>query len=285
MSFIDLHTHSTASDGSDTPAELVQKAARIGLHAIALTDHDTLSGLDDAADAAHDLGIEFIRGCEVSARSDQGSIHILGLWVPANCDSLENFLAHLRNARDRRNGMILKKLQSHGLKITIDEVASHACGTIGRPHIAEVLLEKGYVDNRKEAFDEWLDYNGKAYVPKPAPAPHEAVRILAEAGAAPIVAHPMLRPAPEDWLKAFTASLLPYGLFGLEAWHSSHTVEQSQVILNIAKMFSLGVSGGSDYHGLNKPDISLGKGHGNLHLKREVLENMKKIRKSSGLPC
>lgn len=283
MELIDLHTHSTASDGSDSPALLVQKAAEAGIAALALTDHDTLAGLEEAAETAAGLGMEFIRGCEISTRTDQGEIHVLGLWVPEKCDRLETFLATLRMARQNRNDMILELLRAAGVKITIEDVAAHAAGAVGRPHIATVLVEKGYAESRQEAFSFWLGRGGKAYVPKPVPPPQEAVKILAEAGASPIIAHPLLRPAPDSWLDSFVASLVPHGLSGLEAWHSAHTRGQAAAILDIARKYGLGVSGGSDYHGANKPGISLGTGRNNLQLGCQVLENLKQRRKKAGL--
>lgn len=284
MELIDLHTHSTASDGSDTPSQLVARASDAGLRALALTDHDTMAGLEEAEEAAKAKHIEFARGCEISTMTERGEIHILGLWTPRRCQELEDYLALLRNRRLRRNDRIIALLQAQGLNITHENAARHARGAMGRPHIAAAMVDKGYVENIREAFDIWLGRGGRAYVPKTVPQPAEAVRLLAKNGASPVIAHPLLHPAPPGWLKQFAASLVPHGLFGLEAWHSSHSPGQTQEVLETAVMLNLGVSGGSDYHGRVKPDIQLGSGRGNLRIGRNVLENLKKRRRAMGLP-
>lgn len=283
--FIDLHTHSTASDGSDSPAELVQKAAKSGLAAIALTDHDTVSGLKEAEEAAADLGIEFIRGCEISTSTEEGSVHMLGLWLPKKCPALEAFLDHMLASRRHRNAQMIKLMRDAGLDISVEELESRAEHTPGRPHMAQLLLEKGYVESAEEAFTKWLDYTGKAYVPKVAPRPEQAVRILSEQGASPIMAHPLLRPRSQAWLDNLTRELKKTGLFGLEAWHSAQSEEQSQELIALADKYDLCVSGGSDYHGLKKKNISLGTGQGELKIGIEVLAGLKNKRKALGLPC
>lgn len=285
MKLVDLHTHSTASDGTDTPSALVQKAADLGLAAIALTDHDTIRGLEEAEEAARDLDIEFIRGCELSTSTDQGSMHVLGLWLPPGCDALDGFLSFLISARDRRNVTMIEKLRSNGVDITLEEVTERAAGSVGRPHMAEVLVEKGYAESTADAFDRWLGIQGKAYVPKLAPRPEQAVRILRDLGASPILAHPLLRPRPEGWLDALVRDLSQTGLAGLEAWHSALDKDQSREIIGLAEKYDLGLSGGSDYHGLNKPAISLATGKGNLCIGTDVLEKLKARRRARGLPC
>lgn len=284
MSLVDLHLHSTASDGSDSPEDIVVKAREAGLAAIALTDHDTLNGLKNAGREARRLDIEFIRGCELSTKAEVGEIHLLGLWAPDKSPGLENFFAHLRAGRKERNERIVAKLQAHGIDITFDEIAAKAQGAQGRPHIAQLLLEKGVAQSRKEAFDLWLGKDGKAFEPKPVPPTGDAVAALASAGASPILAHPLLYPTPAGWLESFVKKLIPQGLFGIEVWHSSHTEGQSLELLELARKYDLGVSGGSDYHGINKPDIQIGKGKGNLHIKYSVLENLKERRAKMGLP-
>lgn len=284
MNLIDLHSHSTASDGTDSPAELVAKAKTAGLAALALTDHDTIGGLHEAQSAAGACGMELIRGCEISTSGKYGRMHIVGLWLPENCQPLEDFLNHLRERRGARNEIIIRKFQENGVSITLDEVQAKASGSVGRPHFAAVLLEKGYVKNRQEAFDQWLGSKGKAYVPKEVPDPHDAVRLLADLGASPIIAHPLLQSSAISWLRPLAAELKDCGLFGMEAWHSEQTEGNSRDILAIAKDLDLAVSGGSDYHGNNKPNISLGSGKGNLRIPYAVLEMMKERRAAQGLP-
>lgn len=285
MKLIDLHTHSTASDGTDTPADLVKKAADLGLAALALTDHDTLKGLEEAEAAAAGAGIEFIRGCELSTSTDQGSLHIVGLWLPRECSLLEDYLRQRRESRDGRNQKMIELLRKEGINISLEDAAALADGTVGRPHIAAVLVEKGYARDKAEAFRDWIGETGKAYVPKDSPAPEEAVRMLRAVGASPIIAHPRLRRPSEEWLERLVVRLKPAGLCGLEAWHSAHDPADEAVIQKLAAKYDLGLSGGSDYHGQPKPDIELGAGKGNLSIGIEVLENLKARRKAAGLPC
>ena len=168
MKFIDLHTHSSASDGTDSPAQLVAKAHAAGLAAVAITDHDTLSGLDEGQQAGRELGIEVVRGCEISTGTELGELHILGLWLPQNPQRLLERLRWLRERRAERNVGIVKILQNLGYDICMDEVLAAAKGeSVGRPHIAEVLLRKGFAKDVRQVFKEFLGSRGKAYLPRP----------------------------------------------------------------------------------------------------------------------
>lgn len=285
MKYIDLHSHSSASDGTDSPTELIAHAKEAGLVAIALTDHDTTVGLSEASTAALGAGIEFIRGCEISTATDKGNMHMLGLWLPEDCAPLEAFLEHLRGERSKRNEIMIARLQAAGLNITMEEVAAHAKGSVGRPHMAAILRDKGYVQSSDEAFEKWLGINGKAYVPKIAPRPEQALRILKDLGATTILAHPLLRVRPEGWLDKFVSELATQGLDGLEAWHSHQDDAQTAEIIDLARKYALSLSGGSDYHGANKPGIQLGTGKGNLHIGIDVLDKLKARRREKGLPC
>lgn len=282
---IDLHTHSTASDGSDSPAELVEKACSKKIEALALTDHDTVNGLAKAREAARDLGLLFIPGCEISTNSEMGEVHILGLWIPEKCDSLVDFLNDIHEKRASRNENMVAKLKALGYNITMDEVLEKAGSNPGRPHIAAILVEKGYAPDNDTAFQELIGETGRAYVPKYAPPPSRAIKILGECGASAVMAHPMLKSWPHAWLEKFIGDLAARGLFGLEAWHSAHSPRDARIVLELAKKFNLNVSGGSDYHGTTKPDIELGMGRGNLNIPMDVFEKLVKGRKSMGLPC
>lgn len=284
MKTVDLHTHSTASDGADSPAELVAQASSLGLAALALTDHDTICGLEEAQGAARNTGLELIRGCEISTAKGDIRMHILGLWLPENCHPLEDFLRHLWERREKRNELIIQRFRAHGVDISLEEVRAKATFSVGRPHFAAVLQEKGYVKDRQEAFNQWLSAGGKAYVPKEAPTPHDAVRLLASLGASPIIAHPLLDSSARAYLRGMVAELSHCGLFGLEAWHSEQSPEKTREILALAEEFNLAVSGGSDYHGANKPHIALASGRGQLQVPLSVLDNMKKRRIAQGLP-
>ena len=176
MQFIDLHTHSQASDGTDSPGQLVRNAQIQGLAAVAVTDHDTVSGLGEAEAAARDLGLEFVRGCELSTSTELGEMHVLGLWLPRDLAPLQDRLQYLRRKRSERNVRIVEKLQGLGVEIELDEVLHEARGeSVGRPHIAAVLVRKGYVKDVSEAFKEYLGYYGRAYLPKEVLQPEEAV--------------------------------------------------------------------------------------------------------------
>lgn len=285
MKLVDLHTHTTASDGTDSPEQLMAKAAQAGLEAVAVTDHDTLSGLDEAADAGREYGVELIRGCEISTGTELGELHILGLWLPQNPALLQEKLAFLRRKRAERNEGIVRKLQDLGLDITMEEVLAIATGeSVGRPHIAEVLLRKGYAKNSREVFKEYLGCHGKAYLPKEVLEPEESVRLLADLGATVSLAHPMLWKGPPGWLDTQVSHLRDCGLNAIEAWHSEHSEADVRACLALAKRFDLGISGGSDYHGDNKPSICLGKGYGKLRVGMDVLESLRQRRMAAGLP-
>lgn len=277
--------HSLASDGTDAPASLVAKAAKAGLAAMALTDHDTLDGLDEARQAAKDIGIELIGGCEISTASEFGSHHILGLWADQNNPFLKTFLERARERRKIRNATVLANLRKFGIELDEASLGNRPLDKMGRPHIAQAMVSRGYVPDRKTAFAQFLNSGGKAYAPKSSPTPESAIRMLASAGATVIWAHPLLKPFPGDVVELLTRRFSAAGLSGLEAWHSSHTSAQSALLLKIAGKCGIGVSGGSDYHGLAKPHIQPGTGSGNLAVPYEVLENLKTLRRSRGLPC
>lgn len=282
---VDLHTHSTASDGTDSPAALVARAHDAGLAAIALTDHDTLGGLEEGEEAARGLGISFIRGCEISTRSDAGEHHILGLWVPREAAPLENWLEAVRQRRNERNAEMVARLRALGFDISLEEVRARAQGSVGRPHMAALLVEKGYAQDTGEAFRDYLGIKGKAFVPKRVPAPDEAVRVLNEVGATAVLAHPFLNsPAPE-LVEALTRRLVEHGLDAIEAWHTSHSEAHTRECVDLAARLGLGLSGGSDYHGANKPGIQPGTGYGGLRVPVTVLEALRKRRRARGLRC
>lgn len=284
---VDLHTHTCASDGTDTPAQLVENARKAGLAAVAITDHDTLSGLDEAQRTAAQFNdIEFVRGVEVSTGTDQGEMHIVGLWIPKDCEPLENALAAMRARRGERNQRILEKLATLDIHLTMEDVLREAGGeSVGRPHIARALITKGYVKTITEAFDKYLGSTGKAYLPKDVMNPEEAVSVMSRIGCSVFIAHPMLKPYPPGWIDEFVKRLLPFGLCGIEAWHSEHTEADSRAVIALARRFHLCVSGGSDYHGKNKPRIHLGTGYGSLFVTTDAYERLKDWRREQGLPC
>ena len=286
MRFIDLHTHTTASDGTDSPAELVRKAHELGLAAVAITDHDTIAGVAEAKAEGAKLGITVIGGCEISAKTEYGDVHILGLWIPDQPEPLLRTFAWLNRKRAARNKRIVEKLRSLGVDITMDEVLQEANGaTVGRPHMARLLMKKGVVHTMRDAFHTWLGYGGKAYEPRQVLSPHRAVRLLEGIGATVCLAHPFLQGYPQAWLHNLVLDLADKGLSAMEVWHSSHTPPQMKMAMEWADEIGLAPSGGSDYHGENKPNIHLGCGLGNLRIGTSVLDNLLALRRSQGLPC
>lgn len=288
MDYIDLHTHSTASDGTTPPAELVREAVGIGLKALALTDHDTTAGLDEAQAAARELGLECIRGCELSAATEDESVHIVGLFLPPNPARLVATMEELNDYRANRNHIIIDKLNQLGCDISYDEVKEVAGeGSVGRPHFARVLLAKGRVTSVQEAFDRYLGPNGKAYTPKRKLGVREAIALLREEGATVILAHPGMLALGKEEQKRRVAEYKDLGLDGLEVYYSEYTEAQTQFYRELARDLDLLESGGSDYHGTVKPAIELGKGKKskpNLNIPYALLERMKADRLSKGLP-
>lgn len=297
MKYIDLHTHSTASDGGDTPEEVVRKAKALNLAAVALTDHDTMDGHEAALTAGRDIGMKVIPGCELSSTFGNLRFHIVGLWVPRDNGPFNKMLADLREKRQDRNTRIIEKLRALGFDISLEEVVAESArsktdgkvGSVGRPHIASVLTRKGYVRDNREAFDKYLKQGKKAWLPKEVLPTDEACHRLAEIGATVVLAHPFLeqkdgRPRPAEIDEA-VARLVPHGLNAIEVLHPAHTPEDEKAALEIAARHWLLPSGGSDYHAAKKPDISLGTGKGTLAIPEDVLLKMEELRRSMGLPC
>lgn len=287
MSGIDLHTHSTASDGTLTPTEIVQAAKAAGLQAVALTDHDTVQGLPEFLEAGRVHDLEVVPGVELTVSSDLGSMDILGYWVPSGPSGLTEALEYLNRRRAERNREIAARLQSLGLDVTYEEIEAKAGGgTIGRPHIAQVLLDKGYVNTIQDAFDRYIASNGKAHVPKIVLSPEEAIRLLKAEGATVCLAHPKIyRKVDMAALEGFLARMKPLGLDGLEARYSEHTPEDTRAYENLAAKLGMVTCGGSDFHGAVKPEIRLGKGRHDLYVPYSVLESLKALRRAQGLPA
>ncbi len=285
--YIDLHTHTIASDGTDSPAVLAANAVRAGVAAIALTDHDTLDGLDEAGEAAAAAGLEFIRGCELAVQDDEfGELHILGLWIPARPSArMQNALRDIRDRRAARNKAIIRRLADLGMSLEPEALAAVAGrGTLGRPHMAEAMKRKGYVSGVREAFERYLGWGKAAFVPRDLYTPREAIGLLADEGATVVLAHPCLnremdREGLDDRLSEFRA----LGLCAIEAYHSAHDARQTRMCVSLAKKHGLLLSGGSDYHGATKPGISLAVGKGGLRVPYLLLERMRAHRRGAGL--
>lgn len=283
---IDLHTHSLASDGSDRPAELIRNAAAAGLSAVALTDHDTLAGIPEAAEEAQKIGIRFIPGIEIAVQDDFGELHLVGLWMPPEpsrrmCGALDILRANRRS----RNQAMLDVLEKLGMPLSLDEVRSiSGGGAVGRPHIALAMCRKGYAGSRKEVFEHYIGWGKKAFVPRVLSTPEEGIGLLRDEGATVCLAHPclfsgMTRERLDDTLSQFRA----YGLSALEAYHSAHDPGRVRLCVELAAKHNLLLSGGSDYHGANKEGIALGKGQGRLRIPLHLLEKMEEHRRKQGL--
>jgi predicted metal-dependent phosphoesterase TrpH len=284
MNIIDLHTHSTASDGSLTPSELVALAHKAGLQALALTDHDTIDGLDEALLAGQELGLQVIPGVEISIKGDEllgkpASLHVLGLWVDHRQPGLLAGLHRLQEARAQRNPQIVQKFNALGIPLTLEEVAAHAGGQlIGRPHFAQALLQRGIVRDRGEAFARYLAAGAAAYVPKYRFDPQVGIGLLRAAGAVPILAHPGLLKLPQFELESLARRLMAVGLEGLEALYSEHDSATRLGLTRLAARLGLVVSGGSDFHGRPKPDIVMGTGLGDLRIPATLLTALRQRR-------
>ena len=284
MNFIDLHVHSNASDGTLSPASVVELAAQKGLSAIALTDHDTIEGIPEALEAAKSLPLEVIPGIELSCVYLGEEIHILGLYVDL---ADKNFITEtdtLKDIRMKRNTEMIHRFQNAGIDITLSEVqAGNPDTVITRAHFARVLLEKGYVKNMDQAFKKYLSYSGPYCPRKEKITPEHAMKILRDCNASPVLAHPYQYHLGDQKTEELVSYLKEMGLHGLEVYHSSNNQYESGKLKKLAKKYQLFPTGGSDFHGTNKPDIDLGTGRGGLRISALLLDDIKRIRQEKGL--
>ena len=279
---IDLHTHTTFSDGSLTPEELVDRACGLGLTALGLTDHDCTSGIERflkacAASAARGYrdgeGLIGVPGVEISADVPQGTLHMLGFYVQPGEVELEAALSHIRDGRAWRNEKILERLNELGLEMSWDEVACHAGeDVVGRPHFAKAMMARQYVSSKQEAFDVFLAKGQKAYVDRFRLTPEECIQIILGAGGVPAMSHPLTLKMKPDELREYVGHLRDMGLQGIEVFYSEHGPKHVEQYRTLAGEFDLVMTGGSDFHGDVNPGIELGRGFGSLHVLDEVLE-------------
>ena len=283
--YVDLHTHSTASDGTCTPAEVVRLATEARLKAFALTDHDTTRGIKEAAaelkklkESDKTVDTEFVPGIEISAEYKNRDIHILGLFIDPENEELQATLDETVFKREERNLKMLSKFDELGIHMTIEELQEGNPDTvITRAHFARVLTEKGYVKDKNEAFKRYLDRSAVCYVPRAYLTPERTVKTILKAGGVPILAHPMLYDLSLDEINVLLKDILvPAGLKGIEVLHSTNKEGDKDTLLGFAKIYSLATSGGSDFHGENKPDIKIGIGRGNLKVPESYLESVRK---------
>lgn len=277
MRRIDLHSHSDQSDGTETPEEVMRLAADAGLDAIALTDHDTTTGLAAARDAAQRHGLELITGCEVSTRLGSKSVHILAYGFREQDPSLQALLARIRDDRTRRNALMLEKLASFDMPLTIEEVERHAAGEIvARPHFVEAMLDRGYVKERQDAYERWIGDDGPAYAIVEMPSPAEAIEAIRLAGGASVLAHPrQLRLDASGEIREVVQAMAEAGLDGLEVQHPSQKPQHRKRYRKLAEALDLVATGGSDFHGAHKPHIAIGVGDGTIDVTRETWERLR----------
>ncbi|MFZ4515026.1 MAG: PHP domain-containing protein [Acidimicrobiia bacterium] len=270
---IDLHMHSTISDGTDTPEVIVERCADIGLHAFALTDHDTLEHIPLARAAAKQRRITFVPGCELSCEADiPGALHLLVYFVEPGCE-LDHHLDALQSARHTRNGRMMERLAELGMPVSEAEVAVHAgVGVVGRPHIALAMLDHGYVDSIDDAFDRWLGDDCPAYVERERLEVGTAIALAHASGGVAVVAHPRSLGVEDNALATYLATLRDRGLDGVECNYANYSPETRQTLADIAASVDLVATGGSDYHGTVKPTIQIGVGTGDLHVADSVLD-------------
>lgn len=282
MEQIDLHVHSNASDGTYTPTEVILTAKQAGLSAIALTDHDTVAGIKEAKEAAKVQNIELIVGSEFSCHYQNTEIHILGFFLDeTNEELLTNFHVLVEN-RKKRNLSMIEKFNLAGIPITLEMLYANNPNTvITRAHFARALLELGVVSSKDQAFQKYLNSNCPFYVPRPRLDPKEIIGVIKRAGGMAFLAHPMLYHLGYQQVSSMLDSLIEYGLEGVEVYHSSNHALESSYLKSMALSKKLLISGGSDFHGSNKPDIFIGKGRGNLFVPYELLENIKRARSQS----
>ena len=245
---VDLHTHSTASDGIYSPSELLKYAHEAGLRVLALTDHDSTAGLDEASEAALHLAIDFIPGIEINTDVGKDEVHILGYYLEYQRPEFQAILQVLQDARVHRGQRMVELLNQQGIHITWERVRQIAQGSVGRPHVAQALLEGGYVQSMGEAFDKYISKGCLAYVPRYKLVPADAIRLIRSANGLPVIAHPITVPGLDE-LHKWLPTLVAEGLVGLETYYGPYTPEQVQELHELADQYHLIPTGGSDFHG------------------------------------
>ncbi len=277
MNYIDLHTHSNCSDGSMTPTELVAHAAEKGIKAIALSDHDTVSAVDEALVAGERFGVEVVPAIEFSVQS-KTETHILGFYIDHKSQVLKDALTKINEVRYKRTLNTCNNLRNLGFDVTMEEALAIApSGIIGRAHFARILAEKGYVASVKEAFDKYLGADKIAYDGSQYLTAEMAIKLIDEIGGVSFVAHPHLIRLDDKELREFLIKLKLCGLCGIEGYYNEYTPEMQEYFQNLAKELGLEISGGTDYHAKMKPHIEIGIGQKDMKIPYSVLENIKNI--------
>lgn len=275
--YCDLHTHSTYSDGTCSPAEIIMEAEKLGLSAVALTDHNTVSGVPDFWEAARTSSVEAIPGVEISCQYDDTELHLVGLFLPMeNLDIVTVYLESLNRKKEESNRQLIHRLNQAGYSLDYEEIRrSHTEGTVNRAVIAAAMLEKGYISSINDAFQGVLSQKAGFYVPPQRLSFFNAITLLRYVDAVPVLAHPFLNLKTEDRLRTCLQEAVPAGLVAMETMYSSYSPETEAAARRIAREFGLLESGGSDFHGQTKPHISLGTGKGNLAVPISFAEQLR----------
>lgn len=270
--YIDLHVHSSASDGTLAPREVTKLAYESGLAAYALTDHDTVAGIDEAQSTKYPIRV--IPGIELSAGYGRGDIHILGLFINHHSNALQQVMVDVVNEREWRNKKMAENLATAGIDITVDRVRGNDTNAVlTRAHFARFLINNGYAKDTKEAFSKYLSESTPYFVQRKYLSPEECITLITESGGYPILAHPMIYKFPIPELDRLIKRLKNSGLYGLETIYSTYTNQEEDIVRSFAHRYSLAITGGSDFHGSNKPDIQIGSGRGNLRIPISLLHS------------
>jgi 3',5'-nucleoside bisphosphate phosphatase len=271
---IDLHSHTNESDGSCSPAQLVEEAVRAGVTTLGITDHDTFAGFDQAIRVAAAAGLKLVCGIELSTKLHGHSVHLLGYFLGENgLADFREWVLDLQASRRERNVRLAERLRQLGFDITIEEAEARGRGMTGRPHFAQIMVEKGYVASIRQAFDDYLDESAQGYVFRREPQFAEGVQQIRKAGGIASLAHPV---RVKGNVPALMPELRDSGLNAIEAYHSDHDRQATELYLGLAKKFDLRVTGGSDYHGAVKPGVKLGTGYGgNLRIPDDLLDRLR----------
>lgn len=277
MSEIDLHVHTTCSDGTLSPSEVVELARSEKFKAIGIADHDTVDGNAEAKKAGERVDIEVIEGVEISAEYSPGTMHILGYFIDSSSPVLKDALGFVQRARRERNPRIIEKLRGLGFNITYDEVLAEAQGgQVGRPHFAQVLVKKGYVRDPGEAFARFLAKGAAAYINKERMSSAKSIKVIKAAGGLAVLAHPkQLKINDTKKLSRLIEKLIAEGLGGIEVYSSCHSRDEIQTYKELAQRFGLAVTAGSDFHGTNNPSVKLGDLGPGVDVKYNLVEEMK----------
>lgn len=284
MKTIDLHVHSCISDGTLTPEELVELAARTGLSAFALTDHDTTGGIDRAIRAAEDIHMEVIPGIEFSTKWEHRDVHILGYFIDHHAPFFQNRLQEFVDARSSRNEKMCSRIREYtGFPVYLEQLQERwPDAVITRAHMASWMVEQGYVKTRNLAFSKYLGDHAPCFIPKTQVAPSDAIRLILRAHGIPVLAHPLLYSLSKKQLHALVGELKEEGLRGIEAIYVMNKGSDETFVRSLAQKYDLLITGGSDFHGANKPDISLGTGlRHNLSIPYSLLDDLKAAKADS----